>query len=155
MKSLPAALALLLAAAVVAPLPGFAQAPPAGEALPPPSPVTSEPLAGHWLLVEFAGAPVTAPPELRLNIDPDGAVGGHDGCNAIANGHVAREGTEVAFAALVSTMMACLNTTPVADAFGNTLSLTRAAAIEDGLLVLKNADGAVLGRLKRDAAVPR
>jgi putative lipoprotein len=105
-------------------------------------------LPGAWIAEEIAGAPVAAGVTSSLTLAADGKAHGTGGCNNFTGGWK-RDGAALALGPMGATMMAC--PAPASDqeaAFFHALDATRGFRIEDGRLVLLDAGGAPLARLR-------
>jgi putative lipoprotein len=104
---------------------------------------------GDWLVQEIGGRGVAADLRSSLRLDADGQVSGLAGCNRFAGGFDAAQG-KFQFQPLASTMMACPEKAQQQEAlYYAALSKVRSARVEGGLLILRDAEGAVQVKLAR------
>ncbi|MBX3666418.1 MAG: META domain-containing protein [Burkholderiales bacterium] len=105
----------------------------------------------YWRPVELGGKPVTIrggvrEPHLILD-EKESRARGFSGCNGFGGGY-RLEGPKLAFANIVSTMMACLPAGDLEQRFFTALKNTAAHAISGDVLELRDAGGGLLGRFE-------
>ncbi len=132
---LHAALALVLAIGPVSAQTRGAIAPPGA----------ATPVIGVWL-VETLGQDVGVSTRLYLDFSTDGKVSGSEGCNGIS-ATLKVEATTATFESLQRTLTVCGGVMERADAFYEALADTRAVAVEEGRLILKDSSGNLLVRI--------
>ena len=106
-----------------------------------------------WRLVSLHGAGVSAPiaeraPSLMLDAD-DRHASGATGCN-LFGGSYTLSGDELSFGMLVSTRMYCDGVMDQEADFTRALESTRGWQLENGVLLLTDADGEVLARFEAE-----
>jgi heat shock protein HslJ len=118
-----------------------------------PSPPGRAALIGQtWAVFEIDGQGVDASdtqrrPSIQLSADGN-RVGGSTGCNRIA-GTFTQDGNALRFSRLVMTRVACVpDRSAIENAFVMALEATTAQAIENQMLELRDATGAVRMRLR-------
>jgi len=104
-----------------------------------------------WQLVWLRDADVSAPvaeraPSLAFDVT-EGRASGATGCN-VFGGPYTRSGDELTFGMLVSTKMYCEGVMDQESAYTDALEATRGWQIEDGELVLIDANGEALARFR-------
>lgn len=104
-----------------------------------------------WQLVWLRDADVSAPvaeraPSLAFDV-AEGRASGATGCN-VFGGSYTRSGDEITFGMLVSTKMFCEGVMDQESAYTDALEATRGWQIEDGELVLMDADREALARFR-------
>jgi putative lipoprotein len=105
--------------------------------------------AGGWIAEEIAGTPVALRVTSSLTLAADGSAQGKGGCNTFAGGWK-QDGMSLALGPMAATMRAC--PPPASDqeaAFFRVLAATRGFRLDDGRLVLLDARGIPVARLRR------
>jgi heat shock protein HslJ len=95
-----------------------------------------------WVLVEISGQPVVAGSSPTLSFD-DGQAGGNGSCNSFGGEYTLDNG-KLTFGPLVSTMMYCEDTMEQETAYLAALQSATAYQIEEGRLLILDADGVVV-----------
>ncbi|WP_099332279.1 META domain-containing protein [Actinomyces minihominis] len=105
--------------------------------------LTTETLAGDWILVDGKGADgyVISPPDqpIELNILADGNFSGNSGCNQIMGTLTIAEGV-IDFGPIGQTMMFCEDTMELEGAYTKALEAVRAGEVVGDTLVLTGED---------------
>lgn len=116
----------------------------------------ADPLLGRtWILDSYSdeqGTEITPIKGARIDLtfDPRGRISGSDGCNRYLSGFT-RSKSSLSFGPIATTRKACTATdgrTEQARAYAERLGRVSAYRIEDGRLLLLDADGATLVRLR-------
>ena len=106
-------------------------------------------LLATWIADEIAGNAVAAGVTSSLTLEAGGKAHGTGGCNSFAGGWKL-DGPALALGPMGATMMACPPPVSAQEtAFFQALEATRGFRIEAGRLVLLDADGTALARLRR------
>jgi heat shock protein HslJ len=95
-----------------------------------------------WALVEISGQPVVADSSPTLSFD-DGQAGGNGSCNSFGGEYTLDNG-KLTFGPLMSTMMYCEETMDQETAYLAALQSAAAYEMEDGRLLILDADGVVV-----------
>lgn len=109
----------------------------------------------NWVLEAYADAQGTLAGPIRgttidLSFDPRGRISGSDGCNRYLSGFT-RAKTSLSFGPIATTRMACTATDGRAEqarTYAGLLGRVSAYRIEDGRLLLLDAKGTTLARLR-------
>jgi len=105
---------------------------------------------GSWLVQSLRGRPLPAGVRATLQIDSNGSVSAHGGCNGMGGQATIRDRT-IRFGPLVGTMMACPEPRmQVENQYRAALEATRSWRMERGVLVLLSGRGARLIVLARE-----
>lgn len=114
----------------------------------------------YWKVVRIGERDVTGAyrrNEPHLVFDPEGLAGrvaGAGGCNRLMGGY-RREGGSIAFEQLAGTMMACVEGMDVEQALHEALRKVAAWRIDGRVLELRDAQGALMVRLKAQPPPPK
>lgn len=95
-----------------------------------------------WVLVEISGQPVVAGSSPTLSFEEEQA-GGNGSCNSFGGEYTLDNG-KLTFGPLVSTMMYCEETMEQESAYLVALQSAAAYQMEDGHLLILDADGVVV-----------
>lgn len=95
-----------------------------------------------WALVEISGQPVVADSSPTLSFEEEQA-GGSGSCNSFGGEYTLDNG-KLTFGPLVSTMMYCEDTMEQETAYLAALQSAAAYQMEDGRLLILDADGVVV-----------
>ena len=95
-----------------------------------------------WVLVEISGQPIVAGSSPTLSFEEEQA-GGNGSCNSFGGEYTLDNG-KLTFGPLVSTMMYCEETMEQESAYLAALQSAAAYQIEDGRLLILDADGVVV-----------
>lgn len=105
---------------------------------------------GSWLVQSLRGRPLPEGVRATLQIDSNGRVSAHGGCNGMG-GQATIRASQIRFGPLVGTMMACPDPRmQVENQFRAALEATRNWRMERGALVLLSGRGARLVVLARE-----
>jgi heat shock protein HslJ len=116
----------------------------------------ADPLLGRtWILDSYSneqGVEITPIKGARIDLtfDPRGRISGSDGCNRYLSGFTHSK-SSLSFGPIATTLMACTAGAGHAEqgrAYAGMLGRVSAYRIEDGRLLLLDADGAILARLR-------
>jgi heat shock protein HslJ len=102
-----------------------------------------------WMLDSVGGVPTAPGVDSTLEIDGQGEVVGRGGCNPYVSG-LSIEGTSLRFDKVMAAEVNCSDEQiSQEERFFSALAATRTTRIEHGRLILLDASGKVLARLKR------
>ncbi|MBX9700891.1 MAG: META domain-containing protein [Acetobacteraceae bacterium] len=103
----------------------------------------------RWVATEIGGAPVAAGVTSDITFTTAGQVHGSGGCNRIAGGYRLEGADGIRIGPLAGTMMACEDPKDAQERrFHEALGAARHWRITDGTLLLRDAGGATVARLR-------